>query len=109
MENFDILDEEYCLEFILRALFNENDIIIKKFFDLKNFKPAFDLFKNHYIRLDQIEKTNHYSIICKMFSNRLPLNKVCTYLGISGKTFYRYKHKYLQVFEYYLFLTLESK
>lgn len=103
------LEEEEFLEYLLKSFYRKEKSYVHGMINFDAFKPAVNLFVNYFENEDKLNTSNHSLIIKGLYIDDRITNKNCgPELGISVKTFYRYKQKYLQVFKTCLMQAIES-
>lgn len=107
MKNKENLEEDF-LEYLLRSYYDKENSI-GAFVKFEAIQHAVDSFIQHFANEDKVYITNHSTIIRKMFVDGSATNINCGIeLGISSKTYYRYKQKYLSIFKNYLFTNIND-
>ncbi len=92
------------LECLLKAFFNEDKDCIEKIINFDIVKRVVISFQAYFTIEDEQHNTCHSVIIKKLFAEKVIVNnKDCSSkLGVSLKTFYRYKQRYISVFRDFL-------
>jgi len=92
------------LEYILKAHYCDDKYDLCWLINFDAVKQAADLLQTHYESFDQLSFSNHACNIQKIFCTNVKITKKnCpSTLGISFKTYFRYKQQYLSTFKNYL-------
>ena len=106
----DIQDEfnELLLELILTTYFDKNDKNLKHIVNIDTVEAVIKDFLDYFRSYDNEHNTSHIATIEQMFVTRQLNRYTCENLGYSKRTFYRYRKKYLQIFEAFLRRNLET-
>jgi|GEM_PF-6969558 len=102
--SFEFLD---CL---IKAYYRENKAYVATLLNFEAIEQAVLLMQNHFNNEDKLCNSHHAQIIKTVFGNAESITKNnCNFiLGISPRTFFRYKTRYLSTFRNYLMQSLED-
>ncbi len=95
--------EEEFLSVLLKSFYRKDRSGLQNIINFEAFQQAVNLFFIYFKNEDDSNKSNHMYIIERTFANDPITGKnCCAELGISNKTFYRYRQKYLHIFKNFL-------